>query len=331
MARLHKEFIGYNKKIRLTDVKKDSLKRSRKELRKKMRKWFRENKPKELQPKFGSQGSLPMNTIVNPIPVAAPDGKILYKYDLDDGVYFIEKDGEDNRRAVNTWHDWVYESVDGHTGEPTIRKTTCVRVQFADGHHIDLPIYYKKGDSIELAHKSKGWILADPKKFYEWFNDLKNAQLERLVRYMKGWKDYRELSNNSLILPSGFALTILFANHYCKDDNDDESLLRTVEAVRAELERDFKCLRPTTPKGEDVFEDYSESMRSNFLSALESLERDLRRAKREKNFRVASEILRKNQFGDRFPLGDDRKEEDKANGLKKGLMGASITPKPYGR
>ena len=54
-----------------------------------------------------------------------------------------------------------------------IDKNTCVRTLFSDGHNIDEPIYYKKGDTPELALiKRDGWIESDPKLFTDWFNDL---------------------------------------------------------------------------------------------------------------------------------------------------------------
>jgi len=332
MAVLHKEFIKYNKNIKLTPARKESLKKSRKELRKKIRKWFKENKPKELQPKFRGQGSFEMNTGVNPIPIDDGNEKSLLKYDLDDGVYFIEKEGEDNKRAINTWHDWVFDSVENHTGEDSIRKTTCVRVVFSDGHHIDLPIYYKKNDTIELAHKSKDWLESDPKEFVEWFNNLKTPQLERIVRYLKAWKNYREDKNSNLKLPSGFELTILAANNYVEDDNDDKSFRETVRKIDAELNKSdgFKCIRPTTPKGENVFADYSDTRKDNFLNTLSSLLNDLNRAGDEKNFKKASEILRNNQFGNRFPLGENKNEEDKLNTLGSAIGSSIVKPKPYG-
>ena len=92
----------------------------------------------------------------------------------------------------------------------------------------------------------------------------------------------------------------------------------------------FKCLRPTTPKDEDVFADYSTTRKSNFLSTLKSLLNDLDRAKEEENFKKASEILRNKQFGERFPLGADKNEKDKSNKLESCLGAALITPKPYG-
>lgn len=332
MAVIHKEYIKFNGDIKLNDPRIESLKKSRNELRKKVKKWFIENKPKELQPKFGGQGSFEMNTTINPLPVYDEDGNKLLKYDLDYGIYFIEKDGEDNRKTIQTLHDWVFESVDNHTYQDTIRKTTCIRVVFADGHHIDLPIYYQKADVIELAHRSKGWIENDPKAFYEWFNNLKSNQLVRIVRYLKGWKDYREYNNSSLKLPSGFELTILAVNNYVSDDNDDVSFRETIRKMNVELNKwgGFKCLRPTTPKNEDVFAEYSDTRKSNFLNALSSLLSALDRSDAEKNFKKASEIIRKDVFGDRFPLGEDKEEGDKSEELGKSISSAPVTPRPYG-
>ncbi len=333
MATLHKEFIKYNKSITLDDNKKDNLKKSRNGLRKKIQKWFSENKSDELQPKFSGQGSFEMNTTVNPIPVKDPDENTLLKYDLDYGIYFIDSDSkESNRRNISTLHDWVYKAVDSHTNQPTISKNTCIRVVYTDGHHIDLPIYYKNGETIELAHKGKGYLISDPKAFFDWFNTKKNMQLERMVRYLKAWKNYREVNNTNLKLPSGFELTILATNNYQENDNDDIALKETVKAIHKELSKPkgFKCIRPTVPEGEDVFSDYSETRKSNFLSTLESLVKDLEQAEQESNFKKASEILIDNQFGDRFPVGEDVNENDRSNSLSKAISSSIITPKPYG-
>lgn len=332
MAVLHKEFTKYNMEIKLTSSRKEKLKTSRKDIKKKIRKRFKENKPDELQPKFHGQGSFEMNTGVNPIPVKDENNNTLLKYDLDFGIYFIENEGEDNKQSIETWHNWVYNAVEDHTSKKPVRKTTCIRVLFSDGHHLDLPIYYKLNDVIELAHRSKGWIESDPKEFYEWFNNEKNLQLERIVRYLKAWKNYRELNNSNLKLPSGFELTILATNNYVEDDNDDKALRETVRKIDRELNKPFgfKCLRPTTPKDEDVFADYSDTRKNNFLNTLSSLLNDLDKADKEKNFKKASEILRNNQFGDRFPLGADKNEEEKRDSLGRSLSTALITPKPYG-
>lgn len=334
MAVLNKEFNKFDKEIKLNTTRKDSLKKSRKDLRKKIKTWFKENKEDEIQPKFHSQGSFEMNTTINPIVEYDEDENILRKYDLDDGVYFIKKNDEDNKQSINTWHDWVFKATENHTGKDSIKKTTCVRVVFSDGHHIDLPIYFKEDDKIELAHKSKDWIESDPKAFYEWFNEKKSnrPRLEAIVRCLKAWKNYRENNNASLKLPSGFVLTILATNHYVDADNLDEAFRETVKAIHKELNTrgGFKCYRPTTPSNEDLFENYSATKKSNFLNTLKSLKDDCVKAFEEKNFKKASEILRNNQFGVRFPLGEDRDEESRSNALSESLGAAIIKPKPYG-
>lgn len=329
MARLHKEYLGFDNAIKLTESRKESLKRSRNELKRKIRKWFEDNKSDELQPKFKGQGSFDMNTTINPIPEYDSEGNKLLFYDLDYGIYFLEKDGEDNIQTIETWHNWVYESVEDHTSQKPKKKTTCIRVIFSDGHHVDLPIYYKNGDIPELAHKSRGWIFSDPKKFLEWFNNKKNSQLEKIVRVLKAWKNYRELNNNSLKLPSGFELTILATNNYVSDDNLDVAFRKTITAIENELKRNFQCMRPTDPI-EDVFSDYSDNRKNNFMTTLRSLVSDCDRANNESNFKKASEILRNNQFGDRFPLGEDCEAKDKSKSLSAGILGSGIIQKPYG-
>ncbi len=334
MAVLNKEYNKFDKEIKLNENRKESLKKSRKELRKKIKKWFKDNKPNEIQPKFGSQGSFEMNTTINPIVTYDAEGNMLRKYDLDDGVYFIYKSEDNIKQSINTWHDWIFKATENHTGKDSIRKTTCVRVVFADGHHIDIPIYYKQDNTIELAHKSKGWLESDPKEFYEWFNEKKKtrSRLEAIVRCLKAWKNFRENKNTNLKLPSGFELTILATNNYVDADNLDEAFRETVKAIDAELNRynGFKCIRPTTPSGENVFENYSNTRKTNFLSAIKSLKEDCIKASEEESFKKASEILIDNQFGSRFPKGEDKDEQFKSTNLKKSLSSAIITPKPYG-
>ncbi len=330
MATLHKEYNVFYDKIKLTGKRKDDLLGSRKSLREKIEKWFSENKSDRLQPTFAGQGSFEMDTTVNPI-VEIKDGVEFRKYDLDDGVYFYEKAGENNRENIDTWHNWVYEAVNTHTVKETQRKNTCVRVIFADGHHIDLPIYYKNGNTPQLAHRSEGWINSDPVEFTEWFQKNASKQIKRLVRYLKAWKDFRKDKNSNLNLPSGFALTILVVNHYKEYDNDDEAFRETIRSMYNSLSsyNGFKCLRPTTPKGENVFADYSDTRKSDFLTQLKNLLNDCDKAKDEKNFKKASEYLRDKQFGDRFPKGDDVDEKSQKKQMSDTLKTAYIPPKHH--
>lgn len=330
MANCHPIFIDFNELIRLNQSKRKSLKASRKEIRRKIRAYFDEKKKDEIRPKFHGQGSWEMDTIINPIPREEKiDGKVvtLLYYDVDDGVYFIGDDDPDKRKSIQTYHGWIYEAVKDHTSKDPIDKNTCVRVIFADGHNIDLPIYYKKGDIPQLAHKANGWIDSDPKKFTEWFNVRadKNEQLRRISRYLKGWKDYREFCRNTSF-PSGMILTILAANNFYASDRDDLSLKETLINIEGALAARFECSRPTTPAGENLLANYSN--KDYFMEQLRSFIRDAKKATQEKNQRRSCELWQ-NYLGDRLPCSN-AEDKDETNYSSAGL--ATIIPpgfKPF--
>lgn len=320
MANNHEQFIAFNDTIAITKSKKDTLTGNRKALREVIRKYFKENKPDEIKPTFRSQGSFVMKTTVNPIPQwSEEDKKNLYKYDVDDGVYFIGED--DDRKSVNTYHNWIYDAVKDHTDKGAEDKTTCVRVVYADGHHIDLPIYFKiKGNNTipELAHKSKGWIDSDPKEFFEWFNNRVDdkQQLRRIVRYLKAWCDYRNNQNASIKMPSGFIMTILASNNISYDDRDDIALKETLENIQNSINKDyggkFECKRPTTPKGEDLFANYSDTKRDNFLNQLSNFVTSAQQAINGNNTKESCLKWQKH-FGDRFSCSTAKDEDEQSN------------------
>lgn len=315
MANCNKHFEEYNGNIRLTDARRQGLKGSRKELRNKVRKWFKENKPNEIQPKFSGQGSMSTDTIINPIPRKVKKGNeeiTVLNYDVDDGIYFEGNQDPKNRANPTRYHYWVYEAVKGHTDKDPIDKNTCIRTLFADGRNIDQPIYYKNGETPELAHKRDGWIDSDPKAFTDWVMERieKEPQLRKLIRYGKGWCDKRKFENESKPMPSGLIITILFAeNAVYSKDRDDIALKETLLAVQQKLRTAFECIRPTTPKGENLFKDYNH--KDYFMNCLDKFIEDATKALQEKNFRNATELWRKHLSG-RFPLGDDKNDTSNA-------------------
>ena len=303
----HKLFKNFNSTIVLASSKISKLQSNRKALREKIRNHFSEKK--WGMPKFYSQGSFPLGTNLNPIKKTASDGSVKEEYDLDDGVYFICL--ESDRKEPSTYHDRIKKAVDGHA-ESVIDKTTCVRVVYADGHHIDLPSYWleKDGNVPQLAHKSKDFINSDPKAFKDWVDDKISAtnhsgQLRRIIRYLKAWKDYRENQNSSLKLLSGFILTILACNHFSENGRDDLAIKETVEAIKRRLNTNFACYRPTVPTNEDLLESFSKNV---VIKELESFIDNAQKAIDSDCKKTASEHWRK-LFGDRFPLG---KEEEKS-------------------
>lgn len=245
----------------------------------------------------------------------------MHKYDVDDGVYFIGNEKPYERYAVSTYHDWIYDAVKDHTTKGAERKQTCVRVLYADGHHIDLPIYYKRKDienSIpELAHKTNGWIDSDPKAFADWFWGKVDSkqQLRRIVRYLKAWRDYRHTQSDTK-MPCGFVLTILAAENMSQNDRDDIALKETLEKIQKKIDPafsgKFECRRPTTPKGEDLFADFSDTKKDYFLSQLNSFVVSARQAIEHKNPKDACLKWQKH-LGDRFSCSTASKEDEAVN------------------
>lgn len=292
MADCHSVFLEFDQQIKLPENKKEGLRISRDSLRKKVKQAFSE---KGYDVKFSWQGSFAMNTIITP-----EDGD----YDIDDGIYLqLDTDPEE---TIYTLHNWIVKVAEGYTSKKPINKSTCVRVLFSDGHHVDLVLYRKSEDDEHpwLGHKKEGWILSDPKEFVDWFNDKcdEKGQLKRMVRYLKAWSDHLKGD-----MPSGLILTVLACNNIEFNERDDIALLATLKNIERSLEDEFICYRPTTDSTEDLFSEYSETRRDYFLQRLHSLIVSGDQAIQEINQKDACPKWRKH-LGNRLPcdLAEDR-------------------------
>ena len=300
----HKLFKQYDGVIKLADSKKGKLKTNRKALREKIEKYFGEKC--WGKPEFKSQGSFPLDTNLNPIKKTTEDGEDKEEYDLDDGVYVYSS--EEDRKTTATYHKRIMDAVEGHAADE-IDKTTCVRVVYADGHHIDLPCYWsvEKDDAPQLAHKSKGFIDSDPSEFKSWVDQkISNAdssgQLRRMIRYFKGWKNHREVTNSNLNLPSGFIWTILICENFVKDDRDDLAFKETLQKIKELLDSSYACYRPTTPSGEELLCNYPQN---TVISELQKVYDNACAAIDSDCEEKSSDFWRK-VFGERFPLGKQK-------------------------
>ncbi|MCP4050584.1 MAG: hypothetical protein GY730_07770 [bacterium] len=259
MANCHNLFEDFYKKIKLSETQKENLKRSRDTLRKQIRNYLKDDN--ENEPKFHGQGSYMMHTINSPIND---------KFDLDDGIYF--SGNENKRMGVDHYHSLIVNAVKGHAANVS-DKPTCIRVEYSNNYNIDLPIYYFSNESShpELAHSCNGWILSDPREFYEWFNEAtsKKPQLRRIVRFIKAWKDNIK-QDSERKFPSGLILTILVKKNFIGDKQDDVSFGKTLLEILECLNADFSCHRPTTPKDENLLEDFNDD-KEYFMNSLKEI------------------------------------------------------------
>lgn len=271
MANNHEQFIAFNETI--TFSKRETLKKNRDAIRETIRKYFKNNWSDKIQPKFHRQGSYAMFTILNPI----KDEDGLGVFDLDDGVYFVG-DSIEERETVEWYHNEVLMAVKNHTTQGAEDTKPCVRVNYADGHHVDLPIYFMvNGDKHPtLAHKANPWMDSDPRDFLDWFNGRsEHPQLRRIVKYLKAWADYINSIKN-VKMPTGCILTMLAVKHYKANERDDVAMKDVLHAMYDELSADdgFHCYRPTYPESEDLFEHYKQTRKDFFLNQLKLFSQD---------------------------------------------------------
>ena len=314
MANCQKLFDDYCTAISLTAGKKSKMTTSKDALRERIRKHFKENHP-AYTPKFFIQGSYKMGSAIRTVDDIC---------DLDDGIYFFREPDV----SATTLQAWVWDAVQGYTSTDPEHRKKCIRKLFANDYEIDYPIYYKiNGVEYQLAVKNTGWEDSDPKAVVNWFANQKDSKgmLVRIVKDLKAWCDYKRHK-----MPSGLAMTILAANAKAKivlNDREDITLRDILKEIKRTLNNRFECVVPAVPN-DDLFADYNEARKRNFLDNLDLFITDANAALKEPNELKASKLWRKH-FGERFPLGDDKNEVAAAT-LSAVMSGAS-TSKPYGK
>lgn len=304
---LHDCFIDFNSKITISDSKKESILKSRNAIRDVIRNYFK-NELKLNQPKFRIQGSFSINTALQPI----EENEV----DIDDGLYLQYVDADDKTLwpTPKEIHKIIMQALENQTKDGCEDKSSCVRVIYRNDYHVDIPIYIMKDSHALLADKKTNeWQLSDSKDFRDWFfKNRQNEQTTRIVKYLKAWRDYKEIKMASI------ELTILAVIHHIKDDNDAVAVQKTVESIYTELNSSRCIMKPVAPK-ENLWEDKTDI--DTVLKKIKQLKDDLESAVTNSSEHRASLILRE-QFGDRFPLIEDA---DDSNSLRNYNTG----PKPW--
>jgi hypothetical protein len=156
----------------------------------------------------------------------------------------------------------------------------------------------------------------------EWFNDKvdEDDQLRRLVRYSKGWKDFK--CKHGTAVAKGLMLTILLAETVVTDDRDDVALSKTIDAANTRMKLSTFVQKPVTPF-EDLTTGWTKKQREDFLECLQQF-RDLSSdAVAEKDKTKAAKIWQK-VFGDRFPDAEPEAEKKKKESAQRTAAPAII-------
>jgi len=300
MADMQVEFKTFHDVIALASGKKVLLRTARNALRDRIRRHFRDVLKLNI-PKFHSQGSYAMGTIVNPL-----NGE----FDIDDGVYLQHLDTGDksNWPTPETVHRWLVQATDGHTGQKPIDKRTCVRVRYAGQYHVDLPAYGELNGDYLLAEKGeKGWHRSDPLALTNWFNGsvkVHGEQLRRIVRYLKAWADFQSSRRGKM--SNGLILTIMAANHFYATTRDDICFANLLRAIADEVSVVF-CVYNPVDAAEELTSRLTDQQKNIFQEIVADAADAAAEAIKIEDRHEASNIWRK-QFGDRFPAVE--KEND---------------------
>ena len=130
------------------------------------------------------QGSVAMSTVVQ-----KEDGD----YDIDVAVVFDKNVlGDKGAQATrNLVANALKRKTKQFNAEPEI-KTSCVRIKYADGYHIDFAVYRRHYDSENecwiYEHAGSDWSERELKGLTDWFksqNDDSNGKLRKIIRLSK--------------------------------------------------------------------------------------------------------------------------------------------------
>ena len=255
----HKDILAYHdEKATLPQPEQRDMRERRDANRKRLKKGLERDDEPSLS-KTESQGSYAHHTMVQ-----QPDKD----YDIDDGAYFraadlIKPNGE-TRSALDV-KKAVRRAIDDGTFKkpPKVRKN-CVRIYYAAGYHVDVPVYRDVLDyfgyhqQYELA--STDWKESDPARVTKWFNDRNKAkspdeangrQLRRTVRLLKAFARSRPSWRKRIA--TGFMITILIADecYWSDKDREDRALYNTMLGIRNRLRGNRRIMHPVVT-GEEL-------------------------------------------------------------------------------
>lgn len=185
------------------------------------------------------QGSMAMHTVVQ------NDKK---DYDIDVAIVFEKENlGEMGARAArNLVADALRRKAGQFSEEPEI-KTSCVRIQYQEGYHVDFAIYrrYRESSNSEYQYEHAGaeWTKRGIRAVEDWFRDentVKRNSLRKVVRLSKMFCRSRD----TWIMPSGLLQTVLCDEQMGEYDRIDVQFYHTMERIVNRLETSLAVNAP---------------------------------------------------------------------------------------
>lgn len=179
------------------------------------------------------QGSMAMSSVVQ-----NEDGD----YDIDVAVVFDKSVlGDKGAQATrNLVANALKRKTKQFNAEPEV-KTSCVRIKYEDGYHIDFAVYRRHYDSENecwiYEHAGSDWSVRELKGLTEWFKSQNNdsdGKLRKVIRLSKMFCKSRKSWKN---MPSGLLQTVLCDEKLQQSyDRIDELFYYTMQEIVNRLE-----------------------------------------------------------------------------------------------
>lgn len=202
-------------------------------------------------------------------------------YDIDVAIVFSKDDlGDKGAQATrNIVADALRRKTKQFNAEPEV-KTSCVRIKYADGYHIDFAVYRRYHDALNncwiYEHAGSDWAQRELKGLSDWFktqNDASDGKLRKIVRLSKMFCKSRDSWKN---MPSGLLQTVL-CEEKLQDTYEriDELFYYTMKEVVSRLDSDESVAAPVD-NGRDLIPRKSDKKKvTNWKNRLKSKLEDL--------------------------------------------------------
>ena len=218
------------------------------------------------------QGSVAMSTVVQ-----NEDGD----YDIDVAVVFNKSAlGDKGAQATRNMVANAFRRKTKQFNATPEVKTSCVRIKYADGYHIDFAIfrryYDSNGDRWIYEHAGVDWEERELKGLTEWFktqNDNADGKLRKVVRLSKMFCKSRDSWKN---MPSGLLQTVL-CNEKLIDvyDRIDELFYYTMSGIVDRIESDIAVFAPVDNNRDLTPRQIDKQKMTNWKNRLKSKLEDL--------------------------------------------------------
>ncbi len=163
--------------------------------------------------------------------------------------------------------------------EPEV-KTSCVRIKYEDGYHVDFAVYrrYKESETdteYKYEHAGSEWSSRDVRAIEDWFKgeiEGNGKNLRKIIRFSKMFCKSRDSWKN---MPSGLIQTVLCDEQFADYTRIDELLYHTMERIKNRLEDDVEVSVPVDNNRALVTRDSDRQKMNNWKSRLDSKLKEL--------------------------------------------------------